>query len=261
MSWKVATFNVNGVRARLPVVTAWLESFSPDVLCLQEIKCRDEDFPAGPFRDMGYTVHVRGQKSFNGVAILSREAPETVVRAFEDGGEDEEARMIAAKVRGIWVVNTYVPQGRDPQDDAFRYKLDYFARLKRWLAERFDGKDPLIWLGDINVAPSDADVFDPRRLEGHVGCHPAERRALGEVVADGLVDLFRKHHPDRKQFTFWDYRLPKSFQRDLGWRLDHILANEAAAKASLDCDVDTGPRGLPKPSDHTPVWAELDWDG
>lgn len=258
MSWKLATFNVNGIRARLPLLVDWLKKHRPDVLCLQEIKCQDQDFPADPFREEGYTANVRGQKSFNGVALLTRNEPDEVLTAFNDGKPDDEARLIAAFVDGVWVVNTYIPQGRSPEDPAFQYKLDFFARLRDWFSARFDPNRPLIWTGDMNVAPDPIDVFDPVRMEGEVGFHPAERETFAHVAAWGFDDLFRKHHPQEKQFTFWDYRLPKSFQRNLGWRLDHIMATKPLAQVSLDCSVDTEPRGLPKPSDHTPVCAEFD---
>ncbi|MBW2147425.1 MAG: exodeoxyribonuclease III [Deltaproteobacteria bacterium] len=258
MSWKLATFNVNGVRARLPIVIDWLKQRRPDVLCLQEIKCQENDFPAEQFLEAGYVVNVRGQKSFNGVAVLSGERPERVVREFGDGLPDEEARLIAVLVEGVWIVNTYVPQGRALDDPAFRYKLDFFARLRRWFESRFTPGQPLIWTGDMNVAPQEIDVFDPKRLDGEVGFHPAERTAFAEAAAWGFIDLFRVHHPGQKQFTFWDYRLPKSFQRNLGWRLDHIMATEPLAAVSIQCLVDTEPRGRPKPSDHTPVCAEFD---
>ena len=257
MTWKFATFNVNGIRARLAVVVDWIKAQQPDVLCLQEIKCQEKDFPAGPFEEAGYHVRVRGQKSFNGVAILARREPEQVIREFADGEPDDEARLIAVRVDGVWAVNTYVPQGRDPNNPAFQYKLSYFARLKGWFQTHFDSDQPLIWTGDMNVAPAAIDVFDPKRLEGSVGFHPLERQALSEVSSWGFIDCFRKHHPDQKQFTFWDYRLPKSFERNLGWRLDHILATRPLAAVCVACQVDNDLRGREHPSDHTPVWAEF----
>jgi len=258
MIWKLATFNVNGIRARLATVVDWITVHQPDVLCCQEIKCQEKDFPAGPFEGAGYHVSLRGQKSFNGVAILTRRQPEALIREFADGEPDEEARLIAARVDGVWIVNTYVPQGRDPDNPAFQYKLNYFRRLKHWLQKHFDPAQPIIWTGDMNVAPAAIDVFDPKRLEGSVGFHPLERQALSEVYAWGFIDCYRKHHPAEKQFTFWDYRLPKGFERNLGWRLDHILATSPLAEACLDCLVDSDLRGRQNPSDHTPVWAEFD---
>jgi len=258
MKWKIATFNVNGIRSREQVVVSWLEQNRPDVLCLQEIKCQDAEFPRGPLREAGYEASVCGQKSFHGVAILSVRKPEEVRYGFGDGGPDTEARLIAAKIDGIWIFNTYVPQGRSPDHPAFQTKLDFFARLKNLFSSQYKPSDPIIWTGDINVAPEEIDVFAPRRMDGKIGFHPMERQALADVVSWGFIDLFRKHHPDVRQFTFWDYRLPQSFNRDLGWRLDHIRATQPIAKASIDCQVDADLRSRPSPSDHTPVWAEIE---
>ncbi|MFZ2446389.1 MAG: exodeoxyribonuclease III [Syntrophobacteraceae bacterium] len=258
MKWKVATFNVNGIRARLQGLMTWLERSKPDVLCLQEIKCRDEDFPAAPLREIGYEASVYGQKSFHGVAILSPQKPDEVRRGFNDGQPDEEARLIAARFGAIWIIDTYVPQGRSPEHPAFQVKLDFFARVRSMLERDFSPDQPILWTGDINVAPEEIDVFSPKRMAGKIGFHPAERKALADVLSWGLCDLFRRHHPDEKQFTFWDYRLPESFKRNLGWRLDHILVTEPLARVSVDCGVDTEPRAAAGPSDHTPVWAEFE---
>lgn len=261
MAWKIATFNVNGIRSRLHVLLTWLERNKPDVLCLQEIKCRDVEFPFDAMRDAGYEASVFGQKSFHGVAILSLRKPEELRRGFGGDGSDVEARLIAAKIDGIWIFNTYVPQGRSPDNPAFQEKLAFFARLKELFSREHKPSEPIVWTGDINVAPEDMDVFAPKRMEGKIGFHPEEKQALAGVVSWGFIDLFRKHHPELRQFTFWDYRLPKSFDRDLGWRLDHIRATECVAKASIDCRVDAAPRGEPGPSDHAPVWAEIELGG
>jgi exodeoxyribonuclease-3 len=260
MKWKIATFNVNGIRSRQHVVLSWLEKNRPDVLCLQEIKCQDEEFPLDSLREAGYEASVCGQKSFHGVAILSVRKPEAVRRGFGDGGSDTEARLIAAKIDRIWIFNTYVPMGTSPDHPAFQIKLEFFSRLRSLFNREYKPHDPIIWLGDINVAPEEMDVFSPKRMEGKIGFHPLEKKALAEVASWGFVDLFRKHHPETRQFTFWDYRLPKSFDRDLGWRLDHIRATEPVAKASLDCKVDADLRGQANPSDHTPVVAEIELD-
>lgn len=258
MRWKVATFNVNGVRARLGIVQDWLREHAPDLLCLQETKVQDQDFPVAEFAALGYQAAYWGQKSYNGVAVLGRGGFEEVRKGFGDGLPDEEARLIAVRAAGVWVLNTYVPQGRDPADPAFQAKLAFFARLERWLGAGFTPDQPLLWLGDLNVAPEAIDVFDPKRLEGQVGFHPAERQALAQTAAWGLRDLFRLRHPEVKQFTFWDYRLPKSFARNLGWRIDHILASAPLAAACTEAWVDTAPRDREKPSDHTPVVAEFE---
>lgn len=255
MNWKLATFNVNGIRARLPIVLDWLRRQQPDVLCVQEIKCQDKDFPAAAFSDLGYVASVRGQKAFNGVAIFSKQAPDEVVRSFDDGQEGAQARFIAIRSKDLWIVNTYVPQGRDPEDPAFAYKLGFLARLKAWISDRFQPAQKLLWTGDINVAPEPIDVYDPERMDGQVGFHPAEREAFYDVLSWGFTDLFRTRHPKRQQFTFWDYRLPNGFKRNLGWRLDHILVTAPLLECAGDCDVDTNQRTMEKPSDHTPVWA------
>lgn len=261
MYWKIATFNANGIRARSSIVMEWLKQNQPDVLCLQEIKCQDAAFPSETFEEIGYTSHVRGQKSFNGVAILTKENPAEVIRRLDSTDPDEESRFIAVKVKGIWVVNTYVPQGRHPDDPAFQKKLRFFGLLRQWFESRFHPDEPIVWAGDMNVAPESIDVFDPKRMEGKIGCHPAEREAFSHTVAWGFQDLFRLHHSGVKQFTFWDYRIPSSFKNNLGWRIDHILATRPLAVASRNCRVDTGPRALQNPSDHTPVWAEFDLTG
>lgn len=255
MRWKAATFNVNGVRARLEHLQEWIPQQLPDVLCLQETKCQDAAFPRQIFEDLGYRCLIKGEKGFNGVAVLTREAPESVITDAGDPVLDKEARFLALKVCGVWVVNTYVPQGRSPGDPAFRYKLDFLDRTGRWIRERFAPHTLLLWTGDINVAPRPLDVFDPKRLEGEVGFHPEERAKLDELMGWGLVDLFRRLHPEKKQFTFWDYRLPKSFERNLGWRLDHMLVTNPLAEACGECFVDTSLRAKPKSSDHTPVVA------
>jgi exodeoxyribonuclease-3 len=261
MPWKIATFNVNGIRSRLQVVLSWLEQNKPDILCIQEIKCQDTEFPSDVLRQAGYEASVCGQKSFHGVAILSMHKPEAVRRGFGDGEMDIDARLIAAKIDGIWIVNTYVPMGTSPDHPAFKVKLEFFARLRNYFNREFNPSDPLIWLGDINVAPEEPDVFSPKRMEGKIGFHPLEKKALAEVTSWGFIDLFRKHHPDDRQFTFWDYRLPRSFERDLGWRLDHIRATRPLADTSIDCGVDAAMRGKPGPSDHSPVWATFNLVG
>ncbi|MBU4566482.1 MAG: exodeoxyribonuclease III [Desulfarculus sp.] len=256
MPWSLATFNVNGVRARLPLLLDWLKKASPEVACLQETKVVDEDFPADAFTELGYHAYFHGQKSFNGVAILTRQEAAEVVQGLEPG-DGGQARVLAVRLATGWVVNLYVPQGREVGHEAWHYKLEFLDQVARMLPRRFNPKEPVIVTGDMNVAPTDLDVYDPKRMAGKVSCHPDERAALERIEAWGLTDLFRQHHPEAKQFTFWDYRLPQSFKRDLGWRIDLILATAPLAEACGECLVDTEPRGLPKPSDHTPVLAKF----
>ncbi|MCB2192147.1 MAG: exodeoxyribonuclease III [Deltaproteobacteria bacterium] len=256
MPWSLATFNVNGVRARLPLLLDWLKKASPDVACLQETKVMDEDFPSAAFEELGFHAYFHGQKSFNGVAILSKSEAAEVVPGLEPG-DGGQARVLAVRLDTGWVVNLYVPQGREVGHEAWHYKLEFLDQVAKMLPQRFDPKEPLVVTGDMNVAPTDLDVFDPKRMAGKVSCHPDERAALERIKDWGLTDLFRQHHPEDKQFTFWDYRLPQSFKRDLGWRIDLILGTKPLSKACTECLVDTEPRGLAKPSDHTPVVAKF----
>ena len=258
MKWKAATFNCNGIRARLPILLDWLKENSPDVLCLQETKVQDKDFPAEALKEAGYFAAFWGQKSYNGVAVLSRREPTEVMKGLPVGEADEQARVITVLLDGVWVVNTYVPQGRDVDDPAFKYKLDFLARLNKWFPQKFAKDKPLLWVGDFNIAPGPLDVYDAKRHEGQVCFHPEEQKALAKIADWGFTDLFRLHHPEEIQFTFWDYRLPSALKRNLGWRIDHLMATSPLAQACGDCWVDVGPRALPKPSDHTLVLAEFE---
>jgi exodeoxyribonuclease-3 len=258
VGWKIATFNVNGLRARLGIVLDWLNQQKPQVLCLQETKVPDPDFPAAALQEAGYRLAFTGQKSYNGVAVLCQNEPQETQVGLGDGEDDPEARFLAVKVDGVWVANAYLPQGRDAEDPSFQYKLRYFERVLAWLKAHHKPSGKLILTGDLNVAPQPIDVYDPKRLEGQPDYHPEVRAAFQLFLGWGLKDLYRQHHPEDKQFTFWDYRLPKAFQRNLGWRIDHILATAPLAKACRDCWVDSAPRGLAKPSDHTPVLAEFE---
>jgi len=254
---KVASFNVNGIRSRLGILSDWILDEEPAILCLQETKVQDRDFPTEVFDDLSLHAVYWGEKSYNGVAIVSRSEPEEVTRGLGDTRETEEARLISARIDGIWVVNTYIPQGTAVDSPRFRLKLQWFERLARYFQTYFEPSDPVLWMGDLNVAPEDRDVFDPKRLAGQVCFHPDEKKALAEVLSWGFRDVFRKHEPGEKQFSFFDYRLPLSAERGLGWRLDHILATEPLAKKSTRAWIDKAPRLKPKPSDHTPICAEF----
>lgn len=255
---KIASFNANGIRARIEIVVEWISREQPAVFCLQETKVQDEDFPLESFRERSLHVAYWGQKSYNGVAVVSREEPEEIQLGLGDGEDPEEARLISARIGGIWVVNTYVPQGTAVDSPRFQYKLEWFGRLERYFQTHFKATDPVLWVGDLNVAPEDRDVYDPTRLAGHVCFHPEEQSALSKVLRWGFVDVFRKHEPGENQFTFFDYRLPKSPERNLGWRLDHIFATRPLADKSRRAWIDKAPRLLPKPSDHTPICAEFE---
>lgn len=255
---KVATYNVNSIRSRLELVLEWLHREAPDILCLQETKAQDADFPAGPFREAGYCVVFRGQKAYAGVAIVSREEPQEVTFGLDDGGEPDEARLIRARIKGIPVVNTYVPQGRTPESPHFRYKLEWLSRLGAFFDRHYAPQEPLLWMGDFNVAPEEIDVYEPKRLKKHVDFHPEARAALEEVRKWGFADVFRLHHTDEAgQYTFWDYRVPNALEREMGWRVDHIWATEPLARISTNAWIDVEARRAERPSDHTFLGAEF----
>ena len=257
---KIATFNANGVRARLPVIVEWLGKESPHILCLQETKVQDADFPVKPFHDLNYHCAFRGQKAYNGVALISRMPPETIRFGFGDGDAREEPRLLAATFGDLSIVNTYVPQGYAPESDKFQYKLLWLKRLKAYFEQFYSPKSQIVWLGDFNVAPEAVDVYDPDRLLGRVGFHPEEHKALTAVKSWGFVDVFRKHETADKMYTFWDYRIPNAVGRGLGWRIDHIWATSSMAKTSTSAWIDVDPRTSSRPSDHTFVVAEFHKD-
>ena len=254
---KVASFNANGIRARMPILMEWTKKEAPDVLCIQETKVQDPDFPEAPFDDQGYHCSFKGEKSYNGVAILSRRKPEKVTIGFQIEDASEEARLIMCRINGIAIVNTYVPQGQDPDSDKFIYKLNWLKRLKAYFDQHFTPQDSLIWTGDFNIAPEPIDVYDPDTLLGSVCYHPKEHETLKAVKEWGFVDVFRRHNSEPKQYTFWDYRIPNSLKRGLGWRIDHLWATRSLAEKSKTAWIDVDARLLPRPSDHTFLVAEF----
>jgi len=257
--FKIATYNVNSIRSRLHIVIPWLQENLPDVFCMQETKVADALFPVDAFKEIGYQVIFRGNNRYNGVAVASREKPENVFIGLGGGGNDtDEDRLIAASYSGISVINTYVPQGRDRENPLFAYKLRWYDRFRDFLTRNWSADDRLIWCGDLNVAPESIDVHNPKRLLGHVCFTPEVWDAFARVKSWGLEDLFRKHHPgEPENYTFFDYRVPRSVERKLGWRIDHILSTPALAGCCDDCSIDMKPRLAEKPSDHTILVAEL----
>jgi exodeoxyribonuclease-3 len=253
---KVASFNVNSIRARLEIVLDWLKKESPDVLCLQETKIADKDFPQKMFETIHYHSVFRGEKSYNGVAILSKSPLENVKIGFDEY-ESEGTRIISTTVKKMPIVNTYVPQGFNPLSEKFREKLDWLQRLYYYFNENFRTNELLIWAGDFNVAPEPIDVYDPGFLFGQVGYHPDEHAHLQRIKEWGFVDVFRLHHPEPEQYTFWDYRTKNAVQRKMGWRIDHIWATRPLAEKSIRAWIDIDPRLSDKPSDHTFVVAEF----
>ena len=256
---KLTTWNVNSIRQRLPRVLAWVAANRPDVLCLQETKVVDEDFPRAPFEELGYHVETYGQKTYNGVALLAREPLERVTRGFSDDPPDAPRRAIAATVGGLRILNVYVPNGESVESEKFPFKLAWLDRLERELAaalEELEGQEPLVVVGDFNIAPEDRDVHDPEAWRGKVLFHPKEHAALARLTALGLKDLFRLHHAEAGRYTWWDYRM-LAFPKNQGLRIDLLLGTEGAVKRCTGCEIDRDQRKGEKPSDHVPVTVEL----
>jgi exodeoxyribonuclease-3 len=251
---RVATWNVNSVRAREERLLAWLASRAPDVLCLQETKVVDDGFPADACRAAGYAVAHFGQRTYNGVSILSRAPLEDVQRGFGDGEDDEQARFIAATTMGVRIMSVYVPNGQAVGSPKFDYKLRWMARLERWVDAHVTPTAPALLCGDFNVAPTDLDVHDPEAWRGSVLCTPEERAALARVCGDRLVDVVRGLHPDTVMYSWWDYR-QLAFPKNRGLRIDHVLATAPLAARAREAGIDREARKGKLPSDHAPVWA------
>jgi exodeoxyribonuclease-3 len=254
---RLATWNVNSIRARQVRALAWVAAKQPDVLCLQEIKVETEGFPSDAFRALGYHSVVYGQKTYNGVAILSRAEPSDVVMGFGEGGGEPQARLLAATFDGIRVINAYAPNGQSVGSDKFSYKLDWFNRLRVHLDLRFDKAAPLLLCGDLNVAPEARDVYDPEGMVHEVLFHPEARAALARVVDFGLVDAFRAQRQESGLYTWWDYR-QLAFPKNRGARIDHLLATPALVSRVRGASIDRDERKGKQPSDHAPVILEVE---
>lgn len=253
----VATWNVNSIRKRLPLLLSWLDRHRPDVLCLQETKVQDESFPEEEIRRAGYSAVFRGRKSYNGVATLTLGEPSRVQHGLAAGPDSEDDRLLLTVYREIAIVNTYVPQGYKIGTEKYAFKLDWFRRARRFFERELDPACPALWLGDMNVAPEPIDVYHPDRRVNDVDFHIDARNAYKEALAWGWTDVFRKLHPDRVQYTYWDY-FRNAFDNNWGWRIDHIVATGPLAAVCRQAEVDLEPRRAPAPSDHTVLWAEFD---
>lgn len=254
----IATFNVNSVRIRQEILLDWMAQHQPDVLALQETKVEDSAFPREAFEEAGYHVTIHGQKSYNGVAFLSRTPPQDVRMGMRTPTWPTDCRILAATFGGVRVVNTYVPNGTKVGTEKFDYKLQWLEQFGVELQEEKQKHGEVIWLGDINVAPKPEDVFDSARVMGGICHHPAEFERLAKIVETcELTDLFRSLHPEPGQFSFWEFFLPKAFERNLGWRIDHIYATPGLVPHLVECQIDREPRKRERPSDHTVVMAEL----
>lgn len=254
---RIASYNINGINSRLGVLSRWLEEFQPDIVGLQELKCTDEAFPDAELEALGYSAIWHGQRTWNGVALLSRVgAPVETRRSLPGDPNLQQSRYIEAAVCGILVGNMYAPNGNPLPGPKFDYKLDWLDRLKEHAQDLLDSKVPAILIGDYNVIPTDQDVYKPERWAKDALFAPAARSKFAELVAQGWTDALRHLHPDERIYTFWHY-WRNSFQRDAGIRIDHALLSPLLAKTLKAAGVDRTPRGFEKTSDHAPMWVEL----
>ena len=263
---RIATWNVNSVRTRLDQVVAWLQQERPEVLCLQETKVTDELFPRAAFEALGYQVVISGQKAYNGVALLSLLPLDDVQVGFEAllpgdpeaPGLSEQKRVISGLVDGVRVLNLYVPNGSSLSSEKYAYKLEWLACLQRYLAVQETQGDPLCMVGDFNIGPEDRDLPDPKRQTGGIMASQAEREALQRVVGDRLSDVFRVFESDTGHWSWWDYR-SGAWDRDKGWRIDHIYLTDDLLSCATGCLIHKATRGNEQPSDHAPVVVNLAW--
>ena len=258
---KIATWNVNSIKARLEPALAWLTAANPDVLCLQEIKCVDENFPREPFESLGYNCAVHGQKSYNGVAILSKRPLEDVTPRLPGGEGDEHARYLEALITGdkgvVRVGCLYAPNGNPFPGPKFDFKLAWLERLHRHAAKLLTHEEPVVLMGDYNIIPENKDAHNPKAWAKDALFQPESKTALRRVENLGYSDAFRALHPEPGHYTFWDYF--GSWERDNGIRIDHILLSHQAADRLTACEIDRHVRGdSEKPSDHVPIWCSLD---
>ena len=251
---KIAAWNVNSLKVRLPQLLDWLGEQQPDVVCLQETKLEDVNFPQQAIADAGYAVAFHGQKTYNGVALLSRLGLDDVL-CNNPHFPDPQKRLIAATVQGVRVISAYVPNGQEVGSDKYAYKLDWLAALERWLGEELAQHPQLALAGDFNIAPDDRDVHNPASWAGQILCSDAEREAFRRLLALGLKDSFRLFEQPEKSFSWWDYRM-LGFQKNLGLRIDHVLLSDALAARCSAAGIDREMRKRERPSDHAPVWAQ-----
>jgi exodeoxyribonuclease-3 len=253
---RIATWNVNSLRVRMPHLKDWLAANPVEVVALQETKLADPDFPRAELEALGLHVAFSGQRTYNGVALLASGEISEVVAGIP-GFEDEQKRVLAATIGGVRVIDVYVPNGQAVGSDKYEYKLRWLAALRDYVADELARHARLVVLGDYNVAPEDRDVHDPKAWEGQVLASEPERAALRALLATGLEDCFRRFEQPDKSFSWWDYRM-MAFRRNAGLRIDLILASATLAQACAECRIDKAPRRLERPSDHAPVVARFD---
>lgn len=253
---KAATFNVNSIKARLPNVLDWLAAFQPDVVLLQEIKTVDDGFPRLEIEDLGYNCAVHGQKTYNGVAILSKRPIEDVEAGLPGDDADEQARYLEATIDGVRFASIYLPNGNPVDTEKFTYKLGWMDRLRTRAADLLRTETPVVLGGDYNVVPQAEDVHDPEAWANDALCRPESRARFREILHLGYVDAYRVHNTAPHRFSFWDYQ-GGAWHKDHGVRIDHMLLSSQAADRLVASGIDTAPRGKQKASDHTPMWIEL----
>ena len=253
---KIATWNVNSIRTRLPLVLWWLKKNKPTIVCIQETKVEDSRFPKWDFHQAGYESVFYGQKSYNGVAILSKYPIQDVQKGFRNGYDEENARLISVTIEEMRLLNVYVPQGQTTESDKFQYKLKFFSELIREIREEKNLEKAFAIMGDFNVAPNTEDLSNPESMHNKVSFHPKEHSLLTELKEIGLTDIFRNFEKKSKQFTWWDFRT-MGFERNEGMRIDYILANSVLTSSCQACIIDTEAREQNRPSDHAPVIAEF----
>ncbi len=253
---KIATWNVNSVKARLEHLLAWLGEDKPDVVCLQEIKCLTAEFPGLEIQGLGYHVEAVGQKSYNGVALLSREPMRDVLRSLPGDTADEQARYVEATIGDLRVASIYLPNGNPVESDKYPYKLGWMRRLRAHAASLLASEQAFVLAGDYNVIPAEADVYDPAAWSEDALFRMETRKEFRALVNLGLTDAFRVFHREPHRYSFWDYQGGRWY-RDEGIRIDHLLLSPQAADRLVAADIDKAPRGKEKASDHTPVWCEI----
>jgi exodeoxyribonuclease-3 len=251
----IATWNVNSLRVRLPQLATWVADSKPDVIALQETKLPDSDFPSAEIEALGYHCAYSGQRTYNGVAVLSRESIEVIATGIP-GFDDEQKRVLAVRTAGLVIVDLYVPNGQEPGSDKYAYKLRWLEALQQWLESLLKVEKHLVVLGDFNIAPEDRDVHDPGAWVGHVHVSEPERNAYRQLLQAGFVDVFRQFDQPEKSYSWWDYRAA-GFRRNAGLRIDLILASSSLATQCVAARIDKEPRRADRPSDHTPVLAEF----
>lgn len=254
-TFKIASWNVNSIRVRLPQVIAWLASAKPDILALQETKIEDANFPQAELNALGYQVIFSGQKAYNGMAIISKINTEGMYKELPDM-EDPQKRVLGCSLEELRFLNLYVPNGEHPTSKKYEYKLNWLQKLNNHLQSEIKQFSKMVIVGDFNIAPHDLDVYDPAKWEGQILCSGPERQAFNQILDLGFVDSYRHLSSETKDFTWWDYRL-NAYKRNLGLRIDHILVSKELIKNCTACYVDRVPRGWERPSDHAPIIAEF----